>query len=145
MRPFGTTGTHQFDWCHVSRIGVTCRARSCRLVPAHRGPRCLRVILQPIRGTSPWIPAFAGMTIRGARIGVRDGAAVLRIPAFAGMTRWGAGTGAVERHSGTLPRVATYPGSESGMCFRAKTVRRHPLTPLPWIPAFAMTIWGACQ
>ncbi len=19
--PFGTTGTHQFDWCHVSRIG----------------------------------------------------------------------------------------------------------------------------
>ncbi len=39
---------------------------------------------------------------------------------------------------------ATYPGSESGTCFRAKTGGGFASLPPPlWIPAFAgMTIWG---
>ena len=39
---------------------------------------------------------------------------------------------------------ATYPGSESGTCFRANRWRRFCLPPPLWIPAFAgMTNWGA--
>ena len=35
--PFGTTGTHQFDWCHVSRIGVRDMLSCHSLVPAGAG------------------------------------------------------------------------------------------------------------
>ncbi len=78
--PFGTTGTHQFDWCHVSRIGVR-DMLSCQLLAAVLPPTA--PLDSGLRRNDDW---------------------------GAGMTSAGAGSTGV-----------TYPGSESGTCFRAKT------------------------